>query len=262
MRKALLIGINYYGTSAELRGCINDVKHIQEFLKTEYKFNDNEFMILTDDQKDPHKIPTRKNILDGFNWILDGQKADSRLFIHYSGHGSWTLDLNGDEIDGRDETIVPVDYQKTGMIIDDDIRADLVDQLITGAKLTCIFDCCHSGTVLDLRYVYTLHMDNRLKNYAILEDTHYKKTKGDVYLLSGCRDDQQSADAWEDRKSQGAMTYGFLKIYKKLQTGGKKPSYKALMGGIQKLLKEKGYQQVPQISSGKLINLDDEFNVL
>ena len=29
---ALLIGINYYGTSAELRGCINDVNNINNYL--------------------------------------------------------------------------------------------------------------------------------------------------------------------------------------------------------------------------------------
>ena len=44
------------------------------------------------------------------------------LFFHYSGHGGQTKDLDGDEGDGYDETIYPVDFRYAGHIVDDEIR--------------------------------------------------------------------------------------------------------------------------------------------
>ena len=35
---ALLVGVNYVGTSNELYGCINDTKNVQDLLKTKYNF--------------------------------------------------------------------------------------------------------------------------------------------------------------------------------------------------------------------------------
>lgn len=39
--------------------------------------------------------------------------------FHYSGHGGTTKDLDGDEEDGTDETIYPIDHERAGMIVDD-----------------------------------------------------------------------------------------------------------------------------------------------
>ena len=64
-RKALFIGINYYGQNGELKGCINDVHNIKKFLSQNYHID--EMLILTDDQtSNPSKMPTRKNILAAF----------------------------------------------------------------------------------------------------------------------------------------------------------------------------------------------------
>ena len=42
----------------------------------------------------------------------------------------------------------------SGQIVDDEMNAILVQQLPRGARLTAIFDSCHSATALDLPYVY------------------------------------------------------------------------------------------------------------
>lgn len=40
-----------------------------------------------------------------------------------TGHGGQTKDLDGDEDDGYDEVIYPVDFRTAGHIVDDDMHA-------------------------------------------------------------------------------------------------------------------------------------------
>lgn len=51
--------------------------------------------------------------------------------------------------------IYPLDYRVAGHIVDDDMHAIMVRPLRPGVRLTAIFDSCHSGTALDLPYVYS-----------------------------------------------------------------------------------------------------------
>lgn len=54
-------------------------------------------------------------------WLVHGAKAGDSLFMHYSGHGGSVKDHAGDEEDGKDETMIPVDYATKGQIKDDEI---------------------------------------------------------------------------------------------------------------------------------------------
>ncbi len=81
-----------------------------------------------------------------------------------AGHGSRVRDQDGDEDDGYDETLVPVDFQRSGQIRDDDIFKILVKPLRAGVTMTCLMDCCHSGTVLDLPYRFTADGDVMKRN--------------------------------------------------------------------------------------------------
>ena len=60
----------------------------------------------------------------------------------------------GEEEDGYDETLVPVDYASAGQIRDDDLYSNLVCAMPSGSTLVSLMDCCHSATVLDLPYKY------------------------------------------------------------------------------------------------------------
>jgi len=71
------------------------------------------------------------------------------------GHGGQTKDLDGDEPDGYDEVIYPVDFRQNGHITDDEMHRIMVRPLQAGVRLTAIFDSCHSGTALDLPYIYS-----------------------------------------------------------------------------------------------------------
>ncbi|OXG95521.1 metacaspase [Cryptococcus neoformans A2-102-5] len=102
-RKALLIGINYIGSSAQLAGCINDVHNVQKFITERYGYQLDDIVMLTDDINDARTMPTRDNIIKAMKWLVGGAQRDDALFFHYSGHGTQTEDTDGDEQDGQDE---------------------------------------------------------------------------------------------------------------------------------------------------------------
>lgn len=256
-KKALLIGINYTGSASQLNGCINDAQNLSVFLKQHNYFNDAEISMMTDDKQGPLR-PTRANILKQFSQLVQFAKNNKgkevRLFVSYSGHGTGVRDRNGDESDGQDEALCPVDYNLSGFIIDDEIRSSFIDKLPSNVKLVMLVDACHSATMLDLKYGY---MVNAKDTYTVSRKA--LPTSCEVISLSGCRDNQTSADAWEfdphenKNEAQGAMTASFIANYKDGIT------YTALIEGIRKWLAEKRYAQVPQLCSGKLVDTNARF---
>jgi len=156
-RKALYIGINYVGQEAALKGCVNDVVNIKKFIESNYEIN--EKMVLTDDKRaepETDHAPTRKNIIAGFKWLIKNAKKGDSLFLHYSGHGGKSKNNDGTEASGYDQTLCPVDFQKAGMILDDDVHDILCRNLPKGVRLTAIFDCCHSESIMDLPFIYNI----------------------------------------------------------------------------------------------------------
>lgn len=238
-KSALLVGINYIGTQDELYGCINDINDINTRIVNQGFKN---ISILTD-----HTTikPTRTNILSAFTNLLTNSTAGDLLFFVYSGHGSYQRDNNGDETSGQDQLICPLDFN---MIIDDELKSIIQTNLKKGVTLFAIFDCCFSGTVLDLKYQYldSLNYDNFSENIKQLE------TLGNVFMISGCTDSQTSDDAIVNNKWNGAMTWSLLQSLKQ------KPncSWRELIKNMRELLKKSEYTQIPQFSSGKFENID------
>lgn len=157
-RKALFIGINYYGTNNELGGCVNDAMAMSRFAKQNYGYRDEDVVILTDDffnHQNPRSMPTRANIFDAMMWLVSTAQPNDSLIFHYSGHGSTVKDTTGAELDGMAETICPLDFSTAGMIVDDDLHNVMVRPLPAGCRLTAFFDSCHSGSALDLPYTYS-----------------------------------------------------------------------------------------------------------
>jgi hypothetical protein len=107
-------------------------------------------LVLMDDGE--HPSPTRKNIEAGFERLVRYSQPGDVVFVSFSGHGGQVRDASGDEDDGYDESIIPVDFQTAGQIVDDDILKNLVKPMCEGVHCTILMDCCHSGTVADLPY--------------------------------------------------------------------------------------------------------------
>ncbi len=84
-RKALLIGINYFGQRGQLRGCINDVRKMSSYLVEHFGYKREDMVILTDDQQNPMSQPTKQNILRAMHWLVKDARPNDSLFFHYSG---------------------------------------------------------------------------------------------------------------------------------------------------------------------------------
>ncbi|CEJ92012.1 Putative Metacaspase-1 [[Torrubiella] hemipterigena] len=287
-RKALLIGINYFGQRGQLRGCINDVRNMTSYLSEHFGYRREDMVILTDDQQNPMSQPTKQNILRAMHWLVKDARPNDSLFFHYSGHGGQTKDLDGDEPDGYDEVIYPVDFRQRGHITDDEMHRIMVQPLQAGVRLTAIFDSCHSGTALDLPYIYStqgiLKEPNlakeagqgllgainsysqgdlggvasslgKLFKRATSGDDAYerslatKTSPADVVMLSGSKDDQTSADATIASQATGAMSWAFVQALKK----NPHQSYVQLLNSIRDEL-EKKYTQKPQLSCSHPLN--------
>ncbi|KAM3281931.1 metacaspase-1 [Capsicum chacoense] len=213
-KRALIIGITYKKTKNELKGCINDANCMKYLLVNRFKFPQDSVLMLTEEERDPYRIPTKHNIRMAMHWLMQGVQSGDSLVFHYSGHGLQQRNYTYDEIDGYDETLCPLDFKTQGMIVDDELNATLVRPLPRGAKLHAIIDACHSGTMLDLPFFCRM---DRTGRYA-WEDHHpltgaWKGTSGgEVISFSGCDDHQKSADTDSLSKvtSTGAMTFSFI----------------------------------------------------
>lgn len=244
VKRAVHIGINYYGSENQLAGCQDDVDDLEAYLKNR---GYTEITILKDDENDTnHELPTcptKDNILATLKKAIADTKSGDTLFVQYSGHGSQLDDQNGDEKDGQDECICPVDFDwnKTddGFIRDDDLHEILVKGLPAGAKLRVLFDSCHSGSCLDLPLRY-----DEKKHWDIEND---EKLNKDIVFFSGCKDDQTSADSSFNGRPNGAVTWSFLQALGDMHKSGKSHTWQDLIQSMRAKLMREGYDQIPQL---------------
>ncbi|KAK0439610.1 peptidase C14, caspase domain-containing protein [Armillaria borealis] len=174
IRRALLIGIDYaHGpVNTRLNGTHTDVEITMELLMAQYHFQRNDITILVDKPgTEDHMKPTKTNMLRELQALVQDPSPGGAYFILYSGHCD-QLDTHGSSIenDQKDEYLVPMDaihkefgdYLNDNLIKGDDLKRILVDPIakVPKARLTAVFDCCHSGTVLDLCH----HRCNRAYN--------------------------------------------------------------------------------------------------
>jgi len=170
VRRAVMIGINYVGhDSGELRGCHNDVLNMKKYIIDVHGFDEENIVILMDDGI--HTPPTMANMIDAYTQIVVDSEDGDAIFLHYSGHGTKVVDENGDEDDGYDEALVPVDYNEGGLILDDDLFDILIKPLREGVHMVSLMDCCHSGTILDLPYIFKPNGDGSMPETMKLDDT-------------------------------------------------------------------------------------------
>jgi hypothetical protein len=236
-KRALIIGINYVGTSSALYGCWNDAYLMRSFL-SENGYTS--FTIMTDEAKNKNTslFPSRTNVVIQMRNFIKSAKPNETLVLYFSGHGSNLRDRSRDERDGIDETICVFSDNRRSIIsiLDDELRT-IVESLRSDAKLRCIFDSCHSGTVLDLPYRWFIDRT------AYIESRQMNKN---IFMISGCADNQYSHETVIEQdgvyKPQGALTYFLIELLKEKNN----LRWIDIVGFVQERLKLNGYQQVPQ----------------
>ena len=243
-KKALLVGINYNNSQYELNGCINDVMLMKEkLIKRGYK--ENNIILLTDYDVSSSILPTKETILNELTIILKSSKPGDLIFFHFSGHGSYVLDKNKDEIDGCDEMIVTCDFKG---IVDDELNKIITTNLNREAIFVGLFDSCFSGSILDLKYTY---YDSTQNNKLVVNNT-YNNTNANIISISGCQDNQTSADACFNGTYEGALTQSFLSCLNDKEN----QTWKEILQNVRSKLKSSGFTQIPQLSSGKYIDIN------
>jgi hypothetical protein len=221
IKRALLIGIDYINTPIRLFGCINDINTIRQHIITKCNYSPINIRTMTD----TGFKPTKNNIINAIDWFVSNLQPGDTLFFHYSGHGTSIIDRNNDEIDGRDEGIVPLDYTTSGIILDDVFYTKLIQRIPTGVTLYGFFDCCHSGTMVDIKYnikhivqpkipitqLITSYIDTNWHNNYVLSIEGTREVSGNVFIFSGCLDNQLASETVnKDSQIQGAFTQTLL----------------------------------------------------
>ena len=240
MNRALLIGINYINCPPNtLNGCWNDAYNIHRFLSSK-GMKPSQIRLMTDEggNKGTPNWPTAENIKIAMTSFIASGVVGDKLIFSYSGHGGLLPNKNGQELSGFDECIYGCDLEK---IIDDDLRKILIDSLKEGVQLRCVLDCCHSGTGLDLPYLYTI------PEGLIKEEKNLPLGDRDVVCISACLDIETAADAYINKTYQGALTSHLLQAMKNKKLPDQWRWCDFLTVLKYHVIKD-GYKQTPQIS--------------
>lgn len=245
-RRALLIGCNYRGSKAELRGCINDVVNLKEMLISTFKWSESEITTMTDDDEGI-MYPSKENVLEQARRLVEGAQPGDYFWFSYSGHGGQQEDPDGHEEDGMNETLIPLDYQAAGMIPDNELNEILIQSLPAKSKLSIVFDACHSGSGADLSF--------HLTGQGWKEAINPFHVAADVVMISGCMDQQTSADAMINGSATGALTNALTTVWGRSQD----LPYIDLLKQATAELDKGGYKQRPCLTSSQAFDLKRNF---
>lgn len=214
---ALSIGLNkvdpniYNGWDGALDGCENDAKEMNKVAKT----RGFEIAKLFSSQA------KRAIILGKIQTAADRLKSGDTFLLSYSGHGSYITDLNGEELDRRDETILAYD----GELLDDELKLAFM-KFAKGVRIISVFDCCHSGTTFSAvgpateakekrapEDVMQSFRASRWQDYRNIIDEALRAANenrdivAEMIYFGACGDDQTAYDGWPN----GLFTENLLK---------------------------------------------------
>lgn len=228
---ALLVGIsNYHSVYKhtewnDIHG-VNDVNIISPLLaKQGFKV-----------QKLTDNAATKANIVKQLKSLVRRSSKGDIVYIHFSTHGQPFEDLDGDEADGWDESIVPVDapieyvkgrYEGKNHLIDDELNKyteQIRSKLGAMGHLYVVIDACHAGRASrDLDEIEITRGTKRGftpngKNYRAKKETktHYKLAlspqKSNVTYLEACGNTQMNLEVKRNGTYYGPMSFYIAKV--------------------------------------------------
>jgi hypothetical protein len=241
---ALIIAIGDYPEESgwDDLSSANDIPLIKNILEL-HGFQEEHVWVLSDADA------TRTGIVESLEHLAEQIGPGDVLYIHYSGHGQQIIDLNDEEMDGYDESLVPYDAKKrykTGVyegenhIRDEDFGLMLQGlQNILGAEgsLLVTLDACHSGTATRGPKTSKFrgsgepcapegykpkHKTNGSKGGGGMFEYKGGKPQGmaPMVVISGARHDQLNSEAFDkDGNACGSLSYSLCKSAVRLGTG-------------------------------------------
>lgn len=236
---ALLIGIDQYegGDLIPLEGAKNDVALVKHTLMDRFQVKETDIRVLIDEQA------RHAAIRDAFKTLAGRLRHGDMAYIHYSGHGSYVCDLNGDEDPswGKDSTWVSYGSRSNGDprptacppaissepadaaalaarsleadqlndfdILDDEINRWLAALLEKTDNVVFVSDSCHSGTVTrskDALATRGAPMD--LRAHPLGRQRPAPPLSGGV-RVSACRDSEKANEYNANEKIHGLFTW-------------------------------------------------------
>lgn len=176
------------------------------------------------------------NIISSINKLTLKCKKGDYVYIHFSCHGQPFEDQNGDEEDGWDESIVPVDagmiyekgvYEGEKHIIDDDLQV-MMNKIRSKVGKTgviyVVLDACHAGTsfrgddeevVRGTNYGFSVE-GKRYRPTRIEKTNHYQMKSipgyAPIIYLEACRPYQKNVEIVEQGVNYGGLSYYISKI--------------------------------------------------
>lgn len=223
-KRAFMVGISNYDTALtgyqwnNING-VEDVNLISPILKKQGYY----LLTLLDEQA------TFDNITRQLSAFVSKTKKGDVVYLHFSTHGQPVEDQNGDEKDGWDEAIVPIDaykiykkgtYEGKKHLLDDQLNKYVVklrEKIGPSGMLYVIIDACHAGTssrandetVRGTKVGFTAN--NKVFKPSITKKSHYKieaSTKwANVLFIEACRPDQVNKEVKVGSKSYGPLSY-------------------------------------------------------
>ena len=238
-KRAFMVGISHYDTALtgyqwnNING-VEDINLLSPILKKQGFY----LTTLLDEQA------TYQNITNQLSTFTNQTKKGDIVYLHFSAHGQPVEDLNGDEDDGWDEAIVPIDaykiykkgvYEGKKHLLDDQLNT-YVNKLRTkvgpSGFLYVVIDACHAGTssrandetIRGTKVGFTYK--NKVFKPSTQKRSHYKiessNKMSNVMFLEACRPDQVNMEIKVSGKRYGPLSYNIAQALqtKPLSTNG------------------------------------------
>lgn len=248
-KAAVLIGINYAGTSSALRGCEADVACMRTILQTRFGFSDITVMTQTSEAT---LRPTQQNILRVLRALAQRSRTDGveQVVVQYSGHGTRVQDTSGDDETGDDQAIVDEQMQS----ITDDMLRSVLDQFSPWCRAVVVVDACHSGTGLDLPLSWPAFTP------TIVKLANRSAPVANVLAIAGCADGETSADV-AHTSANGSTVFGGAMTLALAECMFQSRDVFALMKNMDAWMRAHGYSQHPQLSSSRPLAAGDNLTL-
>ena len=233
-KRALLVGISDYQCINKYGGWNNiHGKNDIDMLNTTLKKSGVSVSCLYD------RGATKAGISKALNVLASQCKVGDIVYLHFSTHGQPFEDLSGDEDDGWDESIVPVDapieftkgkYEGENHLIDDELHeycTKIRKAIGTKGMLYVVIDACHAGkasmgieedVIRGTKAGFT-RSGKYYRPQKIEKGNYYNipssPTLGKVVFIEACRSYQVNKEIVENGKYYGALSYYINQVLSK-----------------------------------------------